>query len=79
MTEVFLQKIIFMSKRDYERQLVSRVFRTGGQRPAAYDNADELVEKLLGTPGSVSFMWATQLEQHEDLKSLGILWARPND
>ena len=79
MTEIFLQKIIFMSKRDYERQLVSRVFRSGGQRPAEYDNADELVEKLISTPGSVSFMWATQLEQHKDLRSLGQLWSSSND
>ena len=79
MTEVFLQNIIFMSRTEYERQLLSRVFRLGGQRPPAYENMDDLVKQLLDTPGSVTFMWATQLKQHAGLKSLGVLWASSND
>ncbi|MCL5669464.1 MAG: hypothetical protein M1392_05745 [Gammaproteobacteria bacterium] len=30
--EVFLQKVIFLSARNYERQVLSRVFRMGGRR-----------------------------------------------
>lgn len=79
MTEVFLQNIIFMARREYERLMISRVFRLGGQRPPAYENMDDLVKQLLDTPGSLSFMWATQLEQYAGLKSLGILWVSSND
>jgi len=73
-TEVFLQQVIFMSKRQYERQLVSRVFRSGDQRPPEYENINKLAEALLNTPGSVSFMWSDQLEGQTGLKSLSVLW-----
>ena len=72
--EVFLQQVVFMSKRQYERQALSRVFRLGDQRPPVYDNIDVLVEDLLNTPGSVSYMWSEQFENQTGLKSLGVLW-----
>jgi len=77
--EVFLQQIVFMSKRQYERQLLSRVFRLGDQRPPVYDNIDVLVEDLLNTPGSVSYMWSEQFENQTGLKSLGVLWTDSNN
>jgi len=78
-TDVFLQQIIFMSKREYERQLVSRVFRLGDQRPPEYENLDTLVNALLNTPGSLSYMWSEQLEHQTGLKSLGKLWLDSNN
>lgn len=79
LTEVFLQKIIFMSKRDYEQQLVSRVFRLGGKRPSEYENIPELINELLSTPGSVSFMWSDEVENYKDLKSLRVVWSNSNN
>jgi len=73
-TDVFLQQIIFMSKREYERQLLSRVFRLGDPRPPEFENIDVLVKALLDTPGSMSFMWSEQLVNQSELKSLGVLW-----
>jgi len=78
-TDVFLQQIIFMSKRQYERQLLSRVFRLGDQRPPEYENIDMLAKALLDTPGSLTYMWSEQLEQQTGLKSLGVLWTDSNN
>ena len=78
-TDVFLQKIIFMSKRRYERQLVSRVFRFGDQRPPEYEDVDLLVSALVNTPGSLSYMWSEQFENQTGLKALGVLWTDSND
>ena len=74
LTEVFLQKIIFMSKRKYEGQLVARVFRMGGVRPQVYKKLDELVDVLQQSPVSVTYMWSDQLEQTTNLKLIGVLW-----
>jgi len=78
-TDVFLQQIIFMSKREYERQLLSRVFRLGDQRPPEYENIDALLNALLDTPGSVSYMWSEQFGHQSGLKSLGVLWTDSNN
>jgi hypothetical protein len=73
-TSIFLQQVIFMSEREYRRQLVSRVFRFGDQPPAEHDNIDSLVAELHRTPGSLSFMWSDDFENHEGLESLGVIW-----
>jgi len=78
-TNVFLQQVVFMSERDYKRQLLSRVFRLGDQRPREYDDIALLVEALRNTPGSLTFMWSDQFEQQTGLESLGVLWVSAGD
>lgn len=76
---IFLQQIVFMSEREYKRQLLSRVFRSGDQRPPEHDDLDELIDALRSTPGSLTFMWAEQYEAQSGLVSLGELWASSTD
>jgi len=77
--EVFLQKVIFMSKRDYERRLLSTVFRRGGERPVTYSDTGELIGQLKSSPDSLSYMWSDQIEQLEELRSIGVLWTDQTD
>lgn len=72
--EVFLQKIIFLSSRAYEYQILARVFRFGGQRPESFDNQSRLVEALRANPNAVSFMWADEAAHQSGLKNIGELW-----
>lgn len=74
-TSIFLQQVVFMSERDYRRQLLSRVFRLGDQRPREYDNIELLAEALRNTPGSLTYMWSDQFDKQSGLESLGELWA----
>lgn len=78
-TSIFLQQVIFMSEREYKRQLFSRVFRLGDQRPEEYDDLTRLVDQLRETQGSVSFMWSDQIENYDGLKSLGVIWTGSAD
>jgi hypothetical protein len=73
-TEVFLQKIIFMSKGTYERQLVSRVFRLGGERPPVHTDLPKLIDELRQSPEALTYMWADQLAHADGVKSIGVLW-----
>jgi hypothetical protein len=73
-SEVFLQKVIFMSQRSYERQLVSRVFRLGGTRPPVFTEMGELLDELRQSPGALSYMWSDQVAQTYGVKSCGVLW-----
>jgi hypothetical protein len=74
LTEVFLQKVIFMSERNYERQLVSRVFRLGGTRPPKYTDIGELLDAVRQSPAAMTFMWSDQVAQTYGVKSCGVLW-----
>ena len=72
--EVFLQKIVFMSARSYERQLLSQVFREGGGQPKVFVNADELTNTLRKNPYTVSYMWSDMVASWPGLKEVQELW-----
>lgn len=72
--QMFLQKVVYLSARDYERQLISRTFRKGGSRPAEMDEAKDIVERLRENPGAVSFMWADAVANYPELKVVKSLW-----
>jgi len=73
-SEVFLQKVIFMSKSKYERQLVSRVFRVGGSRPPVFKDIAKLLAELRASPDRITYMWSDQFTPTDGVKSIGVLW-----
>jgi hypothetical protein len=72
--EIFLQRVVYLSERAYERQIISKVFRLGGRRPVAYDDADELLEALRKSPNTVSYMWADMVPTGEGIAVVAELW-----
>jgi hypothetical protein len=79
LNEVFLQKIIFMSARSYDHQLMSQVFRSGGHRPLSYNDADALAAALRDKPGTLSYMWSSGAQQIPGIKVVQELWQGPVD
>jgi len=75
--EVFLQKVIFMSERAYERQLLSNVFREGGHRPSAYKDLKSLAAELQTRPAALSYMWAGTAQATPGIKIVSELWTGP--
>ena len=72
--EVFLQKIVFMSARAYERKLISRVFRRGGRRVVLASSLESLEKDLVANPGWVSFMWEEHARTLPGITVIGQLW-----
>lgn len=72
--EVFLQKVIFMSSQAYERQLVTKVFRYGGQSPPSFDRLDELAAAMQRQPGMVTFMWKDHAPQLPNATVVNEIW-----
>lgn len=65
--ETFLQKVMFMSARSYERYLLVQVYQSGGRRPPDYDKLSELEDALQRDPGRVTFMWRGDAEAMPDV------------
>ncbi len=55
--EVFMQRVMYMAKETYERQILNRVFRTGGQRPPIHADVKTLIEALKSDSLTISYMW----------------------
>ena len=72
--QMFLQKVVYLSARDYERQLISRAFRKGGSRPVELNEKNKIVSILRENPGTVTFMWADSVSSYPDLKVVKSLW-----
>lgn len=69
--EIFMQKVMFMSTQAYERQILSRVFRTGGTRPAEYARLRDLLAVLESDPGAVTYLLRAFAETQPGLKIIG--------
>ena len=72
--EVFLQKIVYMSGPNYERQLLSQVYRLGGQRPPSFDDLPALIKALEINPQAVTYMWITTVQNIADIRVVQELW-----
>ena len=54
--EVFLQRVLFMSAESYERRMLTRIFREGGESILAVTSRDELQRILRTDPRRVTFV-----------------------
>jgi len=77
--EIFLQKVIYLSARNYEYQLLSQIFRQGGQRPSLYHSEDELLAALKTESGAVNYMWANKAESLPSIRIIGDIWQGSTD
>lgn len=72
--EVFLQKVIFMSARNYERQILSHVYQSGNQRLVMYENKDDVVKHLSNDSDAISYMWASDIKIDSGLRIVQVIW-----
>lgn len=70
----FLQKIMFMSEKNYERQLVARIFRRGGERPGKFSSRNELIANLKMKPNRITFVRLDFALQDDDIQVVQQLW-----
>ena len=74
LNQIFLQSVIAMSERSYERRLVSLMLKFGTPRPAEVDDSDELLESLVTIPSSIAYMWKSEAEVDPRVRIIGVLW-----
>lgn len=75
--QVFLQKVVYMSARHYERRLISNLFRSGDRRPPEIKDEQQLVVHLRQHRGTVSYMWANKARSSDGIKVVQVLWRGP--
>ena len=74
LNQIFLQSVIAMSERSYERRLVSLMLKFGTPRPKVVDDSDELFESLVSIPSSIAYMWKSDAEVDSRVRIIGVLW-----
>ena len=72
--QIFLQSVVAMSERSYERRLFSLTLKSGRPRPEVFTDQDVLVRALRKNPYSISYMWRSDAEQSAGIKVIKLLW-----
>ncbi|HHJ16365.1 MAG TPA: hypothetical protein ENJ80_06665 [Gammaproteobacteria bacterium] len=68
--EVFLQKILFMSRNAYKRILASRLEQEGFTEPPVYDDQEQLLRRLKTDNRAITYLLESSLPTDGSLKIL---------
>lgn len=71
---IFLQAIIAMSEKSYERRLLSMTLKFGTPRPVEVDSHEEFLERLARQPYAIGYMWKADADADARVKIVRVLW-----
>ena len=74
LNQIFMQTVIAMSERSYERRLLSLMLRFGTPRPEEIDDRDQLDRRLAERPYSIAYMWKSEAEADARVRVVRTLW-----
>jgi len=76
LTEIFLQDVMGMSERSYDRRLLTLTIQSGRPRPEVLDNLDAILRLVASDPHAVAFVWEEDITDVEGVKIVRVLWHR---
>lgn len=74
LNQIFLQSVIAMSDKSYERRLLSMALKYGRPRPREASNVAELVASISTNSPSIGYMWKSDADQDARVKIIRVLW-----
>jgi len=77
LNQIFLQSVIAMSERSYERRLLSLALKYGAPRPIEVSGRDELIQSIAKNTPSIGYMWKSDAESDARVKIIKVLWQGP--
>jgi hypothetical protein len=72
--EIFLQSVMAMSHRSYERRLLSLLLKFGTPRPEEVDDRAALLGVFAREPSSITYMWKSDAEADPQVRIIRVLW-----
>lgn len=74
--EIFLQDVMGMSARSYDRRLLSLTLQSGRVQPLVLEDLDELIFSIRNDENAIAFAWEEEVMDEPDIKIMRILWQR---
>lgn len=72
--EIFVQNVVGMSARSYDRRLLTLTLRTGRHRPEVFRDTTALLDRIADDAYSIAFVWEEDVAGREDIRTLRVLW-----
>lgn len=74
LNQIFMQSVIAMSEKSYERRLLSLTLKYGRPRPTEVDSPVMLMEFLKRNPLGIGYMWKSDAEKDAEIRIVKVLW-----
>jgi hypothetical protein len=74
LNQIFMQSVIAMSERSYERRLLSLTVKYGRPRPTEVDGPTELVDAIEDDLFGIGYMWKSDAEKAGQVRIVRVLW-----
>lgn len=71
---IFLQSVIAMSEKSYERRLLSMMLKYGNPRPDELGSREALIGRLERNLFTIAYMWQSDAEADPRVKIVKVLW-----
>jgi len=72
--QIFYQSVVAMSKKSYDRRLLSLALKFGTPRPAEFGNLDDIAAALQRSECGIVYLWQTDAEQLSGVRMIKLLW-----
>lgn len=72
--EIFMQAVMAMSEKSYERRLLSLSLKFAVPRPVEVTDTQQLLRTLTGKPMAISYMWQSEAEADGRVRIIRVLW-----
>ena len=77
LNQIFMQSVIAMSLRSYERRLLSLALKYGRPRPTEVGSPEELSKMIVENSPSIGYMWKSDADSDPRVKTIKVLWQEP--
>lgn len=74
LNDVFMQSVIAMSERSYERRLISLTLKFGQPRPEEVETPEDLIRELENSEAGIGYMWQEDAIGDPRVRIVRVLW-----
>lgn len=74
LNQIFLQSVVAMSEKTYERRLLLQLVKYGRPRPREFGSVSELAAALKEGPCNIAYMWQSDLKERTGIKAIKVIW-----
>jgi hypothetical protein len=74
LNQIFFQSVVAMSKKSYERRLLSLLLKFGTPRPRELRSVEGLVAAVRNSECGIAYMWGDDAKSMSGIKGIRLLW-----
>jgi hypothetical protein len=74
--EIFLQDVMGMSARSYDRRRLALTLQSGRLQPLVVEDLDQLLESVSNDRNTIAFAWEEDVKDNKGIRILRVLWRR---